>query len=207
MSGYVYIFDREDGLRKVGWTVDIERRLGNHKGATGLRHSVARQWEMGNVAARTVEGIVHSSLWHSRVAREVYDLPIAVLVAAVEDAMRKVADTIGLASSNEPELPTSEVIAEANDWLISHPEEYAAIMDGFAEFERAIAHERTMAGLQAAKARGKGPGRVSKFSDEEVLATQTLSIKEGAAKLGLTVQGYTKRLQRALENAAKGSQR
>ena len=74
----------------------------------------------------------------------------------------------------------------------------------FAEFERAIAHERTMAGLQAAKARGKGPGRVSKISDEAVLATQHLSTREGAAKVGLTVQGYTKRLARALENAAKG---
>jgi DNA invertase Pin-like site-specific DNA recombinase len=77
----------------------------------------------------------------------------------------------------------------------------------FAEFERAIAHERTMAGLQAAKARGKGPGRVSKFSDTEVLETQHLSAREAAAKLGLTVQGYTKRLAAALRRKAEPNAR
>lgn len=44
----------------------------------------------------------------------------------------------------------------------------------FAEFERAIAHERTMAGLQAARARGRMGGRRSEFTDEQVLELRHL---------------------------------
>jgi len=73
----------------------------------------------------------------------------------------------------------------------------------FAEFERAIAHERTMAGLRAARERG-WKGRQSKFSDDEVLATQHLPKAVAARQIGITPAGYGKRLAKALENRAKG---
>lgn len=74
----------------------------------------------------------------------------------------------------------------------------------FAEFERAIAHERTMAGLQAARARGKMGGRRSEFTDDQVLALQHLSAASAARQLGMKSQaGFKKRLAKALANAAK----
>lgn len=77
----------------------------------------------------------------------------------------------------------------------------------FAEFERAIAYERTMEGLKAARARGRFGGRQSKVTDEQVLATQQLRPTIAAKELKFkTVAGYTKRLARALANKAKGNQ-
>jgi DNA invertase Pin-like site-specific DNA recombinase len=76
----------------------------------------------------------------------------------------------------------------------------------FAEFERAIAYERTMAGLKAARDRGKWGGRRSQFTDEQVLALKHLPTKVAAQQIGMKSEaGYKKRLAKALENAAKGS--
>lgn len=73
----------------------------------------------------------------------------------------------------------------------------------FAEFERAIAYERTMEGLKAARARGRFGGRKSKFSDAQVLALQHMKPKDGAKKLGMKSQaGFTKRLAAAMQRAA-----
>lgn len=75
-----------------------------------------------------------------------------------------------------------------------------------AEFERAIAYERTMAGLAAARKRGRWGGRRSKFTDEQVLALQHLPTKIATRQLGMKSEaGYVKRLAKALENAAKGT--
>lgn len=74
----------------------------------------------------------------------------------------------------------------------------------FAEFERAIAHERTMAGLRAARGRGRKGGRPSQFTDEQVLSLRHLRIAEAANQIGLTPSGYTKRLAQALRRAAEG---
>jgi len=73
----------------------------------------------------------------------------------------------------------------------------------FAEFERAIAYERTMAGLKAARARGKFGGRRSPFTDEQVLALRHLSPQSAARYLGITTPGYTKRLAKAIGNQEK----
>lgn len=76
----------------------------------------------------------------------------------------------------------------------------------FAEFERALALERTMTGLKSARERGRVGGRVSKYTDEQVLALKHLLPHEAARRLGMkTPAGYKKRLARALENAAKGT--
>lgn len=75
----------------------------------------------------------------------------------------------------------------------------------FAEFERAIALERTMAGLAAARAAGRFGGNRSKHSDEDVLALhdQGLTKAKAAVKIGMTQAGYTKRLQAALKRKAE----
>lgn len=74
----------------------------------------------------------------------------------------------------------------------------------FAEFERAVAHERTMAGLKAARERGRWGGRTPLVTDEAVLATQHMKPATAAAKLGYkSVAGYTKRLAKALETQRK----
>lgn len=75
----------------------------------------------------------------------------------------------------------------------------------FAEFERAIALERTMAGLKAAAAAGRKGGKASRFRDDEILALQGLSLTEARAKTGLSKAGFTKRLAAALRRAAEGS--
>ena len=74
----------------------------------------------------------------------------------------------------------------------------------FAEFERAISHERTMAGLKAARERGRSGGRPSKFTDEQVLELQWLSPAVAAKRLKMSHSGYTKRLAVALRRAAEG---
>lgn len=73
----------------------------------------------------------------------------------------------------------------------------------FAEFERAIAHERTMAGLAAARAAGRAGGRKSQFTDDDVLALQHLSLKDLAKRLKMTQSGAKKRLAAALNRAAQ----
>jgi len=76
----------------------------------------------------------------------------------------------------------------------------------FAEFERAVALERTLAGLKAARVRGSWGGRRSQFTDEEVLKLQHLTAPSGARALGMkSAAGFKKRLAQALANAAKGS--
>lgn len=76
----------------------------------------------------------------------------------------------------------------------------------FAEFERAIALERTMAGLKAAKAAGRGGGRTSKFTDEEILALQNVPLAEARASTKLSKQGFNKRLKAALRRAAQAKE-
>lgn len=48
------------------------------------------------------------------------------------------------------------------------------IFGALAEFERAIIHERTMAGLEAARARGRVGGRPRKLSEADIAVARTL---------------------------------
>lgn len=69
----------------------------------------------------------------------------------------------------------------------------------FAEFERAIAYERTMAGLEAARKAGKKGGRKSRLADEDVLAEADTPPAEAASKFGMSVPGFKKRLAAAIQ--------
>jgi DNA invertase Pin-like site-specific DNA recombinase len=70
----------------------------------------------------------------------------------------------------------------------------------FAEFERAIAYQRTMAGLEAARKAGRIGGRRSQWSDDQVLELRAMTPKVGAKRLGMKSEaGFKKRLAAALE--------
>lgn len=66
----------------------------------------------------------------------------------------------------------------------------------FAEFERSIILERTMAGLKAAKAKGRVGGSKPKHSDDAVLAAAKLGMQKGAKKLGMSLSGFIKSVNR-----------
>jgi DNA invertase Pin-like site-specific DNA recombinase len=62
-----------------------------------------------------------------------------------------------------------------------------------AEFEREIGRERTKAGLDAARARGRRPGQPLKYSDEDVrralaLREQGQTWPQAAASIGISPQ-------------------
>lgn len=66
----------------------------------------------------------------------------------------------------------------------------------FAEFERAIAHERTMAGLAAARAAGRVGGRKPEHTLEQLEEAAKLGTKPGARSIGMTPSGFIKALAR-----------
>ena len=74
------------------------------------------------------------------------------------------------------------------------------IFGALAEFERGIIRERTIAGLQAAKARGRTGGRPRKFTEEKLSAATSLleagdlTIREVAVQLGVSAATIYKRM-------------
>jgi DNA invertase Pin-like site-specific DNA recombinase len=66
------------------------------------------------------------------------------------------------------------------------------VFAALAEFERALIRERTLAGLKAARARGRHSGRPSKLQPEELktiralLKTAEVSVQEIAARFGVS---------------------
>lgn len=77
------------------------------------------------------------------------------------------------------------------------------IFGALAEFERAIIKERTRAGLDAAKARGRVGGRPSKMSDDDIkvakalLADENITAAEVAKRLNISVATLYRYLPRA----------
>lgn len=83
---------------------------------------------------------------------------------------------------------------------------FVAVMAAFAEMEKDIIGERTKAGLQAARDRGRFGGRTSKLKDEEVLALANLGTAEAARKAKFkSKSGWLKRLKAAQDRAAGGA--
>ena len=81
------------------------------------------------------------------------------------------------------------------------------IMGAFAELEKALIRERTVAGLAAAKLRGRVGGRASYATDEQVLAVKRLGPTVAAKRLGYkTTAAYIRRLAVAEKNAAEAGQ-
>jgi DNA invertase Pin-like site-specific DNA recombinase len=82
---------------------------------------------------------------------------------------------------------------------------FVSVMAAFAEMEKDIIGERTRAGLAAARERGRFGGRVSKRSDEEVLAVARLGTSAASKRLGMTKGGFIKRLHAARKREAEKS--
>lgn len=122
-----------------------------------------------------------------RLSRNVFDLYDTVQEIEKRGAHLKILTA--------PDLDTSTPQGKFMFGMLAH----------FGEFERAIAYERTMAGLKAARERGSWGGRRSEYTDEQVLALRNLPTKVAARQLGMKSEGgFKKRLAKALENLAKG---
>ncbi len=67
----------------------------------------------------------------------------------------------------------------------------------FAEFERDMIPERTMAGLKVARAAGRVGGRRQAHSDDKYLDAAQLGVAAGAKKLHMSKVGFVKALERA----------
>jgi DNA invertase Pin-like site-specific DNA recombinase len=67
------------------------------------------------------------------------------------------------------------------------------LIGSLAEFERSIIRERTLAGLEAARARGRHGARPRAFAEKDWAVLKTL-----LRNLGLTVQNVARRLKVAL---------
>lgn len=81
------------------------------------------------------------------------------------------------------------------------------IMAALAEMERSFIRERTIAGLAAARARGRFGGRASYATDEQVLATKHMRPTQAQKRLGYkTLPAYLRRLAVAEKNAAAAAQ-
>lgn len=76
------------------------------------------------------------------------------------------------------------------------------VMAAVAEMEHDLSRERAMAGLAAAKARGRLGGRRFKVSDDEINKVRHLGTKAGAEKVGLTPTQFAKRVDRMRNKAA-----
>jgi DNA invertase Pin-like site-specific DNA recombinase len=75
------------------------------------------------------------------------------------------------------------------------------IMAAVAEMERDLIRERAIAGLAAAKAKGRVGGRVSKWTDDQVLDAARLGTAKASKRLEMTKAGFLKRLAAAKERA------
>jgi DNA invertase Pin-like site-specific DNA recombinase len=77
------------------------------------------------------------------------------------------------------------------------------VMGAFAELEKALIRERTIAGLAAARARGRIGGRQSLCTDEEILATKRMGTAAAQKRLGFkNPASYLRRLAVAEKNTA-----
>lgn len=87
MPDYVFILRHPKGLWKVGCSIDPRRRCSQLSRAYKAKMVLHRIWDWE--FAGSVEMIAHAALSQYRVAgyREVYSAPLAIVLAAVEEAV------------------------------------------------------------------------------------------------------------------------
>lgn len=72
----------------------------------------------------------------------------------------------------------------------------------FAEFEREMIHERTMAGLKAAREAGRVGGAKAMHSDNAIMEAAAFGMDRGARRLGMSKSGFIKAVQRVRKKQA-----
>ena len=94
-------------------------------------------------------------------------------------------------------------VTEAIDTTTSGGKLVFHIFGALAEFERSIIRERTRAGLDAAKARGRKGGRPRAMSDDDLkmaralLADDTISVEDVAERMGVSLATFYRYLPAA----------
>ncbi|MCP5426753.1 MAG: recombinase family protein [Chromatiaceae bacterium] len=145
---------QRDALIKAGVNTGMiyeDKLSGSTTNRPGLNHAIR--------AARKGDVLV---VWRlDRLARSLKDL--IQIAEGLEDK------GVGLRSIQEQIDTTS-----ATGRLFFH------LMGALAEFERNLIRERTRAGLDAARRRGKKPGRKRKLKNQDLVAAKAL-LKEGSA--------------------------
>ena len=98
MSGYVYIFDVGNGCLKLGTSLNWKSRMAElrywHKDI-----SLVQTWVMGSRSAARVERAAHLILKKKkteRIGNEIYKASKSVVISAVREARKYIADQIGL---------------------------------------------------------------------------------------------------------------
>ncbi len=101
-------------------------------------------------------------------------------------------------------------LTEAVDTTTSGGKLVFHIFAALAEFERSIIRERTMAGLAAARARGRTGGRPPALSDADIaaaralLADPTITTKQVAERLGVSLSTLYRHLPAARATITRG---
>lgn len=94
MAEYIYVMLRSDGLRKLGYAMNVVRRRTDLKAATGLKHTIEHIWAVP-ARAHAIEGCAHYELKRLKIkghsSIELYDLPLERLVETVERAIEHIA--------------------------------------------------------------------------------------------------------------------
>ena len=104
---------------------------------------------------------------------------------------RNLADLVGLVTQFEQRKINFESLTEKIETVSPAGRLIFHVFAALAEFERNLIRERTVAGLKAARARGRNGGRPAKLSAKEIktiralLKTADIPVAEIAARFGV----------------------
>lgn len=121
-------------------------------------------------------------------------------------SLRQLLDTIETLHASGVELRS---LTEAIDTATPSGMLFFQISGAFTQFERAIIRERTLAGLEAAAAHGRHPGRPPKLGPEDITAARAmlkepaLSTREVARRLGVSVSTLYRHIPAARSGTAE----
>ena len=134
-----------------------------------------------------------------------------VVVWKLDRLGRSLANLIELIKSFEAEKVEFRSLSESMDTSTTGGKLLFNIFGSIAEFERALIQERTKAGLEAARARGRTGGRPPKLSDKQVTrarklyAARSLTAQEIAASLHVSVPTVYRALKRPVGKVSGSS--
>ena len=114
-----------------------------------------------------------------------------IVVWRLDRLGRNLADLVALVAQFEQQKVNFESLTEKIETVSPAGRLIFHVFAALAEFERNLIRERTVAGLKAARARGRNGGRPAKLSAKEIktiralLKTADISVAEIAARFGV----------------------